>query len=110
MNYETAKTMFETTRKRKLANNTYLVKIWDTVCVEGYGIELHENLIVKFYPGKTILNTCGWFSRTTKARFNDFTKFLVFQKNFVWYVSDDFGNVKTFDNGIVVLRKGKNYV
>lgn len=82
MNYEQAKIMYETTRKRKLVNNTYLVKNLDG----SYAVVLHGNQIIRFYPDKTILSSCGWYTVTTKDRLNKFTEFNVWQRDFVWYI------------------------
>lgn len=104
MNFKIAKTMYETTRKRKLANNTYLVKIWGSTCVVGYGIELHGNLIIKFYPNRTVLNSCGWFTQTVKNRFNQFVDGIaISQKDFKWYIrKNSDGCIVDFKDGMVL--------
>lgn len=58
------------TRKRKLANHTYL-----EVGPEGpfgpLGIRLHSTEILKFFPdGRIVLNSGGWQTVTTKERMN----------------------------------------
>lgn len=64
MNYNEAKTMFNTTRKRKLAGNTWLVKT-----ETGYGIKLYDTIVVEYLDEHRIrLNTGGWRTVTTYAR------------------------------------------
>jgi len=85
MDYETAKTMYETTRKRKLQNNTYLVKTDN-----GYGIKLHNTIVVEYLPDRTILNSGGWKTPTTKNRINEYMStgiWSLIQNNGVWLIS-----------------------
>ena len=75
------------TRRRKMANNTYLE--WDDT-TEGrvYHIRLHRTRIISFYRDGTVeLNTGGWQTNTTKDRINVFSPLRVWQMNHVWYVS-----------------------
>jgi hypothetical protein len=72
------------TRKRKLANNTYLVVRDDG----GFGIRLHYTEVVIHYKDKIVLNTDGWFTNTTKSRINEFSPFNVYQKNYQWFIDD----------------------
>ena len=70
------------TRKRKLANNTYLVIRDD----DGYGIRLHDTEVVIHYKDRIVLDSGGYKTVTTKARMNEYTPFNVIQKQKVWYV------------------------
>ena len=86
MNYLNAENIYENSRKRKLANNTYLEKNDDG----SYAIRLHKTQIIKFYPRKTVLNSGGWQTVTTKARINEFTCFNLWQKIGIWYLGNDY--------------------
>lgn len=83
MNYETAKNMYENSRKRKLAGHTYLIKT-----ERGYGIKFWDTVIVEYHSdGVIVLDTGGYFTRTTKSRINQFTENIrVYQKDFNWYI------------------------
>lgn len=101
MNYAEAKTMWETTRKRKLANNTYLEK--DMVDGKEYfAIVLHGTEIIKFYPDKTVLDSGGWRTVTTKERLNRFTQWGIWQENGVWYINKGYrdNNQEVFADGM----------
>ena len=91
-NWNACHALYTETRKRKLANNTYLVRRG-----EDYAIRLHNTDIVTFhapvlpsepYASMVTLNTDGWHTVTSKARMNAFGdgRWLVFQSKKVWYV------------------------
>lgn len=71
------------TRKRKLANNTYLVVRNDG----GFGIRLHETEVVIHYPDHFVLNSGGWQTVTTKQRINEFSNAQLWQEKGTWLVS-----------------------
>jgi len=73
----------ENTRKRKLANNTYLVVRSDG----GYGIRLHDTEVIIHYPNNIILNSGGWQTVTTKQRMNEFSTARVWSEKGVWMIS-----------------------
>jgi len=73
----------ENTRRRKLANNTYLVIRDDG----GYGIRLHETEVIIHYPSSIILDSGGWQTVTTKARINRFSSAQVWSNKGVWMVT-----------------------
>lgn len=100
MNYEQAQKMYENSRKRKLTNNTYLEKNDDG----SYAIRLHKTQIIKLYPGKTVLNSGGYRTVTTKARLNEFTMFDVIQNKGIWYVRKNW-----MDDAVVVFADGITY-
>ncbi len=83
MNYEQCKKQWETTRKRKLANNTYLECNSDG----SYGIRLHVTQVIKFYPDKTVFDSGGYRTVTTKARINEFSCIGLWQEKGIWYCS-----------------------
>ena len=92
-------------KSRKLANNTYLERInSDTIAVR-----LHDTDVVTFHSdGRTVLNTGGWRTVTTKERMNRFSPFAVWTRNGVWYVALDYSwddptrQVWEFENNISV--------
>lgn len=87
------------TRKRKLANNTYLVVRDDG----GLGIRLHNTEVVIHYKDKIILNTNGWYTNTTKSRIHEFSPFNIYQRNYEWFVDD-----KPYqDNMIIEVQQWK---
>ena len=91
------------TRKRKLANNTYLVVRDDG----GFGIRLHATEVIIHYADHIILNSGGYQTVTTKARMNDFSNARVFSENGVWIISWQgktyayADHMELFDNGTV---------
>lgn len=91
------------TRKRKLANNTYLVLRDDG----GYGIKLHDTEIVIHYQDRIVLDSGGWQTVTTKARMNDFSPFRVWQQRGVWYVTSADRDTAVFADGITFHADGR---
>jgi hypothetical protein len=81
--YEQAKTFWDTRRKRKLGNNTYLVETG-----EGIGVRLHTTVVVEFTPDRAILNSGGWKTSTTKDRIDAYMPIghLLWQDGGVWFV------------------------
>lgn len=76
--FKEAKDMYENTRKRKLANNIYLVKT-----ETGYGIQLYNTIIVEYVDEhRTRLNTGGWRTHTTYKRMGQFINFNTFDLGF----------------------------
>ena len=79
--YNEAKAMFNT-RKRKLQNNTYLVQTEN-----GFGVKLHDTIVVEYLPDRTILNSGGWKTTTTKNRINEYMPIgYIYQNKGVWYI------------------------
>lgn len=85
------------TRKRKLANHTYLVIREDG----GFGIKLHDTEVVIHYPTKIVLNSGGWKTVTTKARINEFSTTNLTQSKGAWSV-----NGVPFADGITIYNSG----
>jgi len=105
MNYLDAKKMFETSRKRKLGNNTYLEGNDDG----SFAIRLHGTQIVKFYPDKTVFNSDGYMTMTTKARINEFSDFYIIQQKGIWYFLRDSLGYKTPQNEWIVFSDNISY-
>lgn len=108
MNYKEAKETFETTRRRKLENNTYLTKT-----EEGYGIRLHNTVVVELLKDRVILNSGGWKTLTTKDRINGYSPSRIFQRDHIWFVGSEdtpyFDGIELSYNGRVLnAKKDKN--
>ena len=99
MNYKSLSAIADT-RKRKLANNTYLVIREDG----GFGVRLHDTEVVIHYPDRVVLNSGGWQTVTTKARMNDYSHIRVYSKAGVWYANDSAyaDGITFYDDGRVV--------
>ena len=81
--------------------------------IENCFVYLHGNHIATYnYANKELsLFDGGWQSNTTKSRLNALcyelaTGFLVFQKNWIWFVSDFQNTVVDFTDGITVNYNG----
>lgn len=80
-----------------------------TVTVKGETeLRLHGNLIAKKHGNKIKIFDGGWQTNTTKERLNGLlseigSKIRVFQKNWVWYFSQN-GEVYPFTNGFTIIR------
>lgn len=106
--YDTLSRMAKT-RKRKLANNTYLNIREDG----GYAVRLHSTDVVIFYQDRIVLDSGGWQTVTTKDRMNGFSPFMVYSDSGVWYVrtgSQDypFADGITFHNDGTVTGAGSD--
>ena len=70
-------------RSRKLANNTYLIRLEDS---DSIAIRLHQTDIIRIDPnGDTSAFTGGWRTVTTKARLNEYLPVGIYQEAGVWY-------------------------
>ena len=85
-NYDTALSMSKT-RRRKLANNTYLT-VHEDKTDDYFGVKLHDTVIVRWYSdGRVVLDSGGWRTRTTKDRMNIALKdWSVWTEDGIWYV------------------------
>lgn len=80
--------------RKKLDNNTYLYKQGD-----DFVVKLHNNQIMKIYAsGDISVSNCGWLTRTTKDRLNEYTDLGIYQRKGVWYCS----NGLEFVNGMMI--------
>lgn len=81
----------------KLENNTYLIKT--TI---GYGVQLHNTVIVELLPNSMyILETGGYYTRTTKERINTYAPITIRQSKGDWYYMG-FDWEREFYTGIVI--------
>jgi hypothetical protein len=82
--------------KRKLRYAVWLVR-------DGADITIvhHHTPIIRYRPDGTIVLDCnGHHSCTTKDNLNRYTDFAVWQKDFVWYISDGIEGDKAFTDGM----------
>ena len=83
---------------RKIARNTVLFRLQDGT----YCVKYHNTIVVKKTPnGEITLNSGGFYTVTTKARFLEYGHVGLTQKNGVWYMPDG----SLFYDGIVVTSK-----
>jgi len=101
-NYSKLKELAKT-RKRKLANNTYLTVREDG----GFGIKLHNTEVVIHYPDRVVLDSGGWLTVTTKSRMNEFTDLRIYQDNYDWFVDGIVSNTSIpFTDGMTIQLGG----
>mgnify|MGYP005834018917 FL=1 len=101
-NYSKLKELAKT-RKRKLANNTYLTVREDG----GFGIKLHDTEVVIHYPDRVVLDSGGWLTVTTKARMNEFTDLRIYQDSYDWFVDGIVSNTSIpFTDGMTIQLGG----
>lgn len=95
---------------KKVANNTYLLKLQDAAGQFYIGLRLHNTVIIEFHDDRTVVNTDGWQTVTTKARLNDYLPAgRIFQKANVWYwntVGPDGGNHEFADGDTIIQLAG----
>jgi len=82
-NYRQAESILKGRDKKKVANNTWLVRLGH----DRIGLKLHTTFVVIYYLRYCTLHTGGWKTVTTKARINDFSSANVWQKKGDWYLS-----------------------
>ena len=108
MNYKEANELLigRCRNSRKLANNTYLHRNGEDICVR-----LHNTDVVTFKPnGEAILDSGGWKTVTTKERINKYSPVGVFQNKGQWYIGDWNSNIKEcplFFDGMIISKSGK---
>jgi len=90
--------------KKKLENNTYLVKVDD----HTLAVRLHQtNVVLIHSDGSYTLNTGGWHTVTTKDRINYYSPVSLYQKKFMWYVGGSHrftDGMKVDSNGVPVVK------
>lgn len=85
-------------RARKVGNNTFEYHREDGTRV----VRLHLTDIIEVRPdGKVKLNTGGWKTHTTKARFNSHSRYRVYSDRGLWYVNGDGKSVPFFDGMVL---------
>lgn len=84
MTYQEALTLLNGKQRRKLENNTYLIRLQSGTLA----VKLHDTNVVKLYPnGDITLNSGGWQTLTTKNRMNKYSPVRVLQVRGKWLAS-----------------------
>lgn len=88
---------------KKVGNNTYAER-WEDHEQPYIAIRFHATVIAKLYPnGDVQLFTGGYHTVTTKNRLNELGNFVIFQKDYQWYVKPfgtDWADAIDFYEGI----------
>lgn len=83
MDYNTATTKLGSRDSRKLGNNTYLQRRGDA----AIAIKYHATDVLTFHAdGRTVYDSGGWRTVTTKARLNSYGPLGIITERGVWYV------------------------
>jgi hypothetical protein len=85
MNYESANRELMGKETKKIANNTYLIRLENNVI----GLKLHDTVIMEFHlDASIVLNSGGWKTLTTKRRMNTHLEngFRIYQERGEWLV------------------------
>lgn len=107
MTFNEAETLFKRARNK---DKGYLLpgRLGSTRLVKterGYGIKLHQTVVVEILPkNEYVLNSGGWRTVTTKERINLYSPVRVYSEKRIWYVIP--GNKTEFYDGIRI-RNGK---
>lgn len=99
MKYQEAINTLGTHDSRKLANNTYLRRRGP----KSIAVKLHNTDILTFHPGRTVYDSGGWRTVTTKDRMNRYGPTRVYSDTGIWYL-DPF---EPFADGITVYDSGR---
>lgn len=104
MTYPSAAAVLGTRERKKVGNNTWLVRRE----VDAIALRLHAtDVLTYFADGRTVLRSGGWQTYTTKDRLNRFGDgFHVLQRSFAWTVSTRIGEF-TFRDGMTVHDDGR---
>ena len=107
MNYNTANAKLGTRDSRKLGNNTYLQRRADG----SIAIKLHATDVLTFHvDGRTVYNTGGWKTMTTKARMNEYgpAPIRIATERGVWqvYKAGAWDHYLTYADGMTVNADG----
>lgn len=93
-------TLYKKTGKsqvEKIAGNTYKIATQD-----GYKVQYYDTVIVEKAGDKTILNSGGFYTKTTKERINsEIYPSYISQKNYEWFINKKGEKIPFFD-GITI--------
>ena len=99
MTYEEADAILKTHGRevKKLQYDTFLTRRNDNMAINYHGTD-----VITFRPnGEIILNPGGWFSRTTKARINEYSPLKVTSIKGEWFIND-----VHFKERMIILKDG----
>lgn len=95
---------------RALANNTRAVRGVDEDGAQYAAIRYHRTEVVRFYEdGRTMFDSGGWRTVTTKERMNYARRFSVWQTKGKWYVEHKHKGARThvLTDGIMFTKRGR---
>jgi len=101
---ELMETQLGSRNRKKVANNTYLVRRENGDIV----LILHESPILTATNGSLVLDSCGWQTLTTKERINRYlpTGWTLYSENRIWYLEDPQKARYAFADGITIEPDG----
>ena len=106
MDYTTVVSKLSPRESRKIGNNTYLQRREDG----SIAVRLHETDILTFHAdGRTVYNSGGWRTVTTKARMNEYGPLRLYTERGVWYASipcDNWESRFAYSDGLTVHKDG----
>jgi hypothetical protein len=98
-NYADARDFLGNRLSRKIAHNTHV----ELRGGNTFAVRYHQTDVVTYHPdGRIVLNTGGWQTVTTKARFNTFTPARVYSDRRQWFVSTSNCQHRPFFDGMNV--------
>lgn len=108
LTYEEAKALWGKKKKDvKVGNNTYLVKT-----SKGYGIKHFNTVVIEILPHDLyVLDNGGYYTPTTKTRYDALSPVRIFSDKGQWYISkptSGWGGKKVpFEEGMIVDKNGE---
>lgn len=101
MDYQTANAQLRGRDRRKIANNTFLVRRSSN----AIALRLHATDVLTFHEdGRVVYDSGGWLTVTTKARMNAYGPLAVWSKRRVWHIAD-----RLYHDGVTVYVGGSFY-
>jgi hypothetical protein len=99
-NFEAARELLGNRARRKLENNTYLLRLGPHVWV----IRLHStNVVTYFDDGRIILNNGGWDTKVTRDRMSSYSPARITRYRSTTYVqANHWRFARPFENGVDV--------
>lgn len=107
-NYFAAQTKLNGRQRRKLENHTYLEVRFDG----SIAVKLHATDVVTYYPDRTMLNSGGWRTITTKDRLNKYSPVNIWSECGVWYLKNpegakgNMGDKLVYEDGLTIYGNG----
>lgn len=101
MDYTAAVSKLAPRESRKIGNNTYLQRREDG----SIAVRLHDTDVLTFHPdGRTVYNSGGWRTVTTKERMNAYGPLRVYTERGVWYACppSNWDSRVTYADGLTV--------
>jgi len=109
MNYKTASEKLGERASKKLGNNTYLQRRGYATSEDKIAVRLHETDVLTFTPsGRTILDSGGWRTVTTKDRMNSYLPmgFAVWSDKGDWSLYRNGSRVAAYRDGLTIGPRG----